>query len=309
MEIVFKGPLSSHSRLVDALTISGDSKRGVSAGHDGMVRVYDLESRHTISEFAHGIPVRAVAFNDIETMLYVLCDDRVLHIWSVETREELQQFSVLGKRIEYERGGLGRRYITSAAFSPGAKFLLVGSQDKLLYLVSTAPGARSHRFMGHKMPVFGAGFTHEPNLVWSYGQGEAIRFWDIEKRRELSRIGDHSGFFQADVSEDTSLIVINVMTPLADEGIEVWDGRTAKRLFTLTKESASAMAFRPGTHDFLTGTVDGTLILWNLDSYSSLSATHAHDDIINSVAFSPDGQRIMTSGGKNETVLLWELRS
>ncbi|OJA15606.1 hypothetical protein AZE42_12532, partial [Rhizopogon vesiculosus] len=79
------------------------------------------------------------------------------------------------------------------------------------------------------------------------------------------------------------------------------------RVFERHADWVSSLAFSPDETHIATGSGDGTVLIWNLQ-------TGAHTDIgghtgfIRSVSFSPDGQRIAT-GGYDGRVCIWDISS
>ena len=307
MEIKHKCDLGNHSRYVSVLEISTDGRLGISAGHDGKVLLYNLHSQQVVTMLQHDVAIRTAAFNDKCDRLTVLCEDRMIYIWDLQSSKIILQFPILGRQIEQENAGLGRKYITNAIFSPGANFLLAGSQDKIVYLIPVAPDARAQRFIGHKMPVFGVGFTDEDGPIWSYGQCDPLRYWDRKTRKELCRFGKDEWVFDAAISDDANIAAI-----ATSRKIEVWDGKTAKLRYRLPRsflqwEQATTMAFRSDTYELLTGTYQGKMILWDLESHLRLFSIQAHDSWVDRITRSSDGGIILSAGGMNKLVKLWEL--
>lgn len=50
----------------------------------------------------------------------------------------------------------------------------------------------------------------------------------------------------------------------------------------------------------------GTLILWDLETGEAIRRYHGHTDNVNSVEFSPDGQKVL-SGGADGLMIEWRV--
>jgi serine/threonine protein kinase len=67
-----------------------------------------------------------------------------------------------------------------------------------------------------------------------------------------------------------------------------------------------SVAFSPDSRRVLSGSEDGTLRLWEVETGKPLLTVPGHPKGVWSVAFSPDGRRAL-SGGRDSTVRLWDL--
>jgi len=93
----------------------------------------------------------------------------------------------------------------------------------------------------------------------------------------------------------------------ADGRLHIWDATTGKPIgppLEGHKGGVRHAAFSPDGARIVSAGVDGTVRLWNADTYEQLDAPVMSHANVNVVAFSPDGTQIV-SGGDFGTVRLW----
>ena len=92
---------------------------------------------------------------------------------------------------------------------------------------------------------------------------------------------------------------------------EVWlwgeEGTILQRVWRAHAETVPTIAFSPDEGILATGSWDGTLKLWSLDS-GALLWSDGHASLVKWVAFSPDGT-LLASSGNDGLVQLWDVQS
>jgi WD40 repeat protein len=92
-------------------------------------------------------------------------------------------------------------------------------------------------------------------------------------------------------------------------GLVVWDSATGQGRFTLNAPEGNVgdFAFSPDSR-FLAATNDRGAIIWNLETRQVVHTFKGHTDSLRCVNFSPKGDRLVTSGHKQDrTVRVWDI--
>ena len=99
-----------------------------------------------------------------------------------------------------------------------------------------------------------------------------------------------------------------------DGTIRLWDPTKGSLVGVLTGSQGYAfrVAFSPGGERLAAARQltekDSEIELWNVASRTVIKRFKGHRGLVNALAFSPDG-RMLLSGGKDQTVRLWEVTS
>lgn len=143
-------------------------------------------------------------------------------------------------------------------------------------------------------------------LVDSHG-GEHVVFMKQVERGEKYRL-------RCNKYRPPRVIVFNVLAgdPRRSAALNS-DRETASfgeqiRVFKGHHKTVYSVAFSPDGRRALTGSVDRTAILWDVDSGEQVQLFKGHNDFVSSVAFSPDGERVLTAAG-DRTAIIWDTDS
>lgn len=69
------------------------------------------------------------------------------------------------------------------------------------------------------------------------------------------------------------------------------------------------MAFSPDGKILASGSVDKTVRLWDVQTYTSIRTLSGHSSMVNVIAFSPDGKTLVSGSSMGETIRIWDVQN
>jgi WD40 repeat protein len=277
------------------LAISPDSKRVLISS--GRVSLWNVQTRQVIRDALKGVrgPVRCACFSPDSTRL--LTGGAGPQLWDAQTGQETA-------KLEGHPGP-----VMSACFSPDGKTALTGGAGVRLWDVET--GRQKFAFEGDGLV---ACFSRDGKIIFAAGNRSA-RLWDTETGKELAVLdfNGHSVISTA-ISPDGKY----VLTGSEDSTARLWDVWTGQEKAVL-KEHTNAVddvAFSPDSQRALTASRDGRVRLWDVETglemnvLEEIKSPGVRRSIPSNgprtrVAFSPDGQRILTWGSRIGPARVW----
>ena len=299
--------ISSQSGYVSGIVFRNNQDVLLTGSYDGTVILSGLGTRKKDHTFKLPVPVKAIGFNDADGTILAFTDDKLVHIWDNATHKKISDFPVLGPREKYRKGTLGKKYVTCAAFSPGGKHIILGCQDKIVYVVSLTSKAKSTRLVGHTMAISTVGWINN-DLVYSAAQtDDRLTIWNWHTRKQVLEIPSCESF---------APVAIHGSTVATGRGqtrkIYLWDrtngafGSTISVPF-FSSEYISSICFHPDGRQMVGGLSRGSIRLWDLDRKSHQTLKDAHKGAIHKIIFSPDGNLLASSDLKTNIIRVWKV--
>jgi len=133
----------------------------------------------------------------------------------------------------------------------------------------------------------------------------SIQIWNTDTGRRVSRFhGPLPPIRNAVISPQGRQLVVSVER---DKVAHLYDCATGAELVLAGhRDFVSGLAFSSDGATLATGSMDGTIRLWNTSSGQSIATLPGHLTEATDVAFSPDG-RTLASLGRRDSLKLWHL--
>jgi WD40 repeat protein len=96
---------------------------------------------------------------------------------------------------------------------------------------------------------------------------------------------------------------LSPLSPQSDNSVRVWDTETGEEIYHLGEkegghtDTITGVAFSPDGRILATGSIDNTIILWDLGTGTVIRRLTGHEDWVIRVAFTPDGQKLLSVSG------------
>jgi WD40 repeat protein len=299
------------------LVFSPDDRLIVSGGDDTTVRLWNIQDRAMLKQFAgHQKSVVGVRFSQDGKKVLSVDQEGIVKRWPLDMVQdhfplELPlkpsgpiAFSTDGKTLavacEDQRvrlvdvangqsraalaGHTGR--ITAVAYAPKGRQLATASEDGTFRLWDVA-GQSRHAVTAHPGGVHCLAFSSHEHLLATGGEDRTIRLWDAETTTSLKNLHGHSGPVQSLAFSPDGLTLVSACPAF----IKIWDVRAHKEQGSVSlKRSVSGLAVAPDCRSFTTFEVKGRERLrYNLATGSLLNREPAFQ-ILQAVAYAPDGR-------------------
>jgi len=206
--------------------------------------------------------------------------------------------------------------VNAVAFSSNGKFLAAAGGEPSLFgevrWWSVATGKLERVIQGHRDSIYSVAVSDDGKLLATGGYDRAIRLWDLESGKEKHLLAGHNGpVFALGFLPGAKVLA----SASEDRTVKLWDVATGVRLDTFgqSPKELYAMAISPDGRRLAAGGVDGVLRIWSLKEPSKeganplLFSRFAHDGAILRIAYSPDGETIVTSA-EDRSIKVWEAR-
>jgi eukaryotic-like serine/threonine-protein kinase len=303
--------LSGHNGLVCALDVAPDGRHLATAGADQTVRLWDGTTGQEMQVLrGHTWTIRSVAFTADGGGLFSGGQDRMVKRWNV-TRQQRGRLLTSEDRLN------------DVAFAPEGRIRAVrlGGQVRTWAADETVTDSQCPDMTAKRgYPISYAAFLPGGEAVVSISRDnpQLLKIWDAATGRERLALRGHTlPVHVVAVSADGRCVVSaawDLRQPETGSEIKVWDVATGvpRASFAAANVVAMSLALSPDgqrvalgerARDLQQNDASANVSLWNLNG-QRLAVRNEHQQMVTSVAFSPDGRLLASVGFADAQVCL-----
>lgn len=289
------------------LAISADGKRLATSGRNGLIQLWDLQSRKELLTLTgHGGNINSVVFSPDGSRLASASGDGTAKVWDLGT----------GQLIHDLRGHTDE--VITVAFSPNGNRIVTASLDQTARVWDAVNGKLLVTFTGHDAPVLSAQFSPDGTRIATAGDDVAVRVWDSTSGQELYKLSD----FVRSVSGATFSPDGKILATNGDEDPKLWDAQTGKQLFLLPGWGATfsnqGPAYTPDGKYVAIAGQDGKVSMWETTTGRPYLTFATGTPVDGAIQFTPECVapptnpyrwcgRFLITGNRDESVRFWDV--
>jgi hypothetical protein len=254
--------IRAHTQRVSDLDFSPDNRTLLSAGRDGAIRYWDVESGRQLRELRipNSIPYSA-RMNSASPDRWVIMGDRngFLYAWDLPkgrtiTNVKLHEGPVLS--VGYQPGG-------------GGAFFSAGGDGQLQVRM---PEGQRYAVKAHEGSMFQASYSASGRLLYTVGSDRKAKIWETAKLQQQQPQAVLEGHLRYVLTTDMSLDEKTLATGGADKAINLWDVASGKLLARLQGHTSDveALSFSPNGKFVVSTSEDRSVRIWSVENREEL---------------------------------------
>ncbi len=280
-----------------SMSFSPDGSMLAGAGWDGVIRIWDAQTRELKRCLGHSLGVWSISWSPDGAYLASGGVDPSIIIWDVQSG---RQRAVLSKQ---------QTHVLTVAWSPRGDVVLSGgkSPDNAIHVWDVATGEQTNVLKGHSDSVLSLQWTSDGGMFASGSDDGTVRVWSWGEEKSFLTIPQRKDFWcQSAWSRNDAWLA--VCAP--DGSAQIWDVKKGEMLKALPPEHRRVLDFAwagDGKSLALAADREGHQGVedWNLET-----GTRTHDfepsyKVVR-VKLSPDDKYLVSSDFKG--VLFWNRR-
>ena len=290
-----------HLDRVRKVTFSPEGKILASCSDDRTIKLWDVKNKELITTLTgHSDRVRGIQFSSDGAFIITASEDNTVIIWDAEKYSMINRFQLLAQK---------NNPLRELVLSPDNKFFATGCDDSQIRLWNVATGKLFKTFTGHDNWIRSIAFhPHQPILASSCENG-LIRLWDLNTQECLQVLKEHRGrVWSVIFSADGEFL----FSGSNDRTAKLWNVTTGNCVRTLQgfNRHIRALVFSPDSKTIAHSSsgIRETVKHWDIEQEKIINKFKQHKCIVWSVAFSSDGQFMVTCSGER-TVKIWEIKT
>ena len=304
--------LQGHNQSINSVAFSPEGTILISGSTDMTIRLWDTEGNLIGQPLqGHKESILSVAFSPDGETIVTGSEDSKLGLWDIKG-------NFIGQPLRGHEG-----IVYSAAFSPNGEIIASGGAKGRLCFLDTKGNLigkplQSHQRDNKYYSINSVAFSPDGKILASGGDDGTVCLWDIKGNPIGERLQDHEKKSVNSVafSPDGKILASGD----EDGTVCLWDVQKKSLIHNqiwCKDNTVNCVTFSPDGKTIACALSDKTIRVWyfevqlwylesQLPKYE-IKNWSGHNDEVNSIVFSPDGQ-MAVSGSLDGTLRLWDIK-
>ena len=289
----------------------------------------------------HDSKINAIAFPKGYGKVFATCSKEEIRVWSTDERKELLRmnvpkvecycvaFSADGKtilsgwsdgsvrgyfpqsgKLKFQINDAHPQGVTSLVGTSESQRLVTGGQDGTVRVWQLGRQKQTllHSMKEHRSRVWSLKLSRSGTEALSCSADGSCIIWDLQSYSRVICIFDKIVFRSAVYHPDSA----QILTTGSDRRVgywEVFDGQLIRSIETADEErgEVNTLAMEASGKQFLTGSSDGMIKLWDYDLGTRIEQRLAHSGGVTALQISPEQDRVISVGTEG-SIVIWKYR-
>ncbi len=336
---IVRHTLNGHSSSVTSVEFSRDGQHLATASLDKTVKLWNVETGQLIKSFeGHTLGVNGVSFSKDGSTLASAGSDRTIKLWDILTGKLKTSFQAHDAQVwdvEYSPDGMTlascgsaqaiklwnadtyklkrtlldhNDQVLSVNFSPDGTILASGSYDRTVKLWQVESGKLQRIIPAHNDRVYKVAFSPDGNEIASASDDRTVKLWNVSNGVLVNRLQGHSGGVRTVAWNPDG----RTLATAGDDhrgGVKLWDKSGIAQNTTLLGHTRQvySVAFSPVGQVFASASEDKSIRVWDINTGKQIALLRINSGHIRAIAFSPDGEHLVSADNTDNAVKLWDL--
>jgi len=275
-----------------AFSPDGTSLATITAGN--LPRIWELSNGQELLNFpGHSDYVSNIVFSPNGKRLLTASDDGTARVWDTTSGEQLLNLSGHAS------------WVWNAVYSPdGTRIATLSGSEAIIWDANT--GEKLLTLSGHMNSVYGVAYSQDNRRLATGSADRKVKVWDAATGEELFTLAGHTGaIYSLAFSPDGAQLATS-----SDDGtVRIWDVSASREWLAFDHPSgvSTPVIFSP-QGDNLAGIEKNIVKVWDAGTGAELLSLAGYDNVVNTLAYLPDGKRLVTAGDTAQ-VIVWNIAS
>jgi WD40 repeat protein len=285
---------------INGVAFRADGQKVISGTncHPAAIRIFDVESSNLDWDYNVGMTYMCI--------MGVTFSSNTNYIAAIEEFGNIFIFdNTAATPVIIDTINTGTSYGFSTAISPANDKVAVGCSNGKLKIYNIPGGTLANEINAHLSWVTTVAYSPDGNTIVTGGNDYRVKIWSNTGTLLFTCVGHTGDITNVKVTPDNNFVV----SSSKDDKIKIWNiaNGTLVRTITGHANDVNGIDIAPDGSKIVSASSDSTCKIWDFNNGDLITTfAVANRGIVNTVAWSPNGDKIVTGNIKSD-VVLWSI--